>query len=342
MTHTDPITSVLAVMHAQLERLDGPGGALMREMIEHHLGWDAHGAEAPDQPAAIGGKLVRTRLCLLSCAAVGGDAFAAAPAAAAVELLHNYSLIHDDIEDRDDIRRGRPAVWKIWGEAQGINAGDVMHALAFSALAELEAVGVEHTRRLHAGAILARTSVRLCEGQAHDLALQGKDNIVETEYLDMIGRKTGALMSAAAELGALLGGASDSQAAGFRDFGLHLGLAFQIRDDILGIWGEPENMGKPVGADISRKRCSYPIIWALAQAKGDDRDLIVAARAQPSPRLIADSVAALERIGARDRAEQLAGEYHQRAWAALVDLELAPRPAAELHQLTDFLAARQR
>jgi geranylgeranyl diphosphate synthase type I len=334
-------------MRAQIERLDGPGGALMREMIEHHLGWDAHGAEAPDQPSAIKGKLVRPRLCLLSCAAVGGDAIVAAPAAAAVELLHNYSLIHDDIEDRDEMRRGRPTVWRVWGEAPAINTGDVVHALAFNVLGALQARGVEHTRCLRAPAILAHASVRLCEGQAHDLALQGEEDIAEAQYLDMVERKTGALMSAAAELGALLGGASESHAAAFGDFGLRLGLAFQIRDDILGIWGEAEKTGKPVGADISRKRCSYPIIWALAQAKGDERKCIIAARAPAgapaaSPALITNAVAALERAGARARAEQLAAEYHQRAWAALADITLAPQPAAQLHRLADFLAARER
>jgi geranylgeranyl diphosphate synthase type I len=333
-------------------------------MLSHHLGWEPpQGMGKPPaasmvKPAATpaveraatpagkpaispAGKLVRPRLCLLSCRAVGGDAFAAVPAAAAVELVHDFSLIHDDIEDRDDLRRGRPTVWKLWGEAQGINAGDCLYSLAYAVLGEGDDAAAETTRRLRAVAVLSEACVRLCEGQAHDIALQSQQDISETEYLDMVARKTGAIMAAAAQMGALAGGASEAQGGAFRQFGSELGTAFQIRDDVLGIWGDPDKTGKPVGSDLSRKRCSYPVIWGLAQARGQDRDAILAARSESSPAALAGAASALERIGARARAEHLAAEIHRRAWAALEGLKLKPRAAQELRQLTEFLTSRE-
>jgi len=352
----DPIDAVIGLMRAQVERLRGPGGGLISRMLAHHLGWEAPQGmgKTPATPAgkpatssagkpAIqpAGKLVRPRLCLLSCRAVGGDAFAAVPAAAAVELIHTFSLIHDDIEDRDEMRRGRPTVWKVWGEAQGINAGDCLYSLAYAVLGEADGRAGEAPRRLRAVAVLSEACVRLCEGQAHDIALQSQEDISEAEYLDMVGRKTGAIMAAAAHMGALVGGASDEHAGAFRQFGLQLGVAFQIRDDILGIWGDPQKTGKPVGSDLSRKRCSYPVIWGLAQTRGRDRDAILAARDEPSPAALGEAAAALERLGARARADELAAQVHRQAWAALEGLELEPRAAEELRQLTEFLTSRE-
>ena len=346
----DPIDAVIRLMRARVEGLQGPGGALVRRMLSHHLGWEVRQARAMGERAAEpaaepaitpAGKMVRPRLCLLACQAVGGDPDAAVPAAAAIEFIHNFSLIHDDIEDRDEIRRGRPTVWKLWGEAQAINAGDCIYSLGFAALSKLEAAKVETARRLRAVAILSDATVRLCEGQTHDVALQGQEEISEAEYLDLVGRKTGAVMSAAAEMGVLLGGASDELASAFRGFGMQLGVAFQIRDDILGIWGEPEKTGKPVGADLSRKRCSYPVIWGLAHASGRERGAILAIRGEASEAALAHAVAALEGMGARHRAEELAAEMHGRARSALEGLELEPRAAQELRQLTEFLTSRQ-
>jgi geranylgeranyl diphosphate synthase type I len=331
---SDPIDAVIALMRAQVDGLQGPGGALVREIAAHHFGW-AGEAEAT-------GKLVRPRLCLLSCRAVGADPMVAVPAAAAIELIHNYSLIHDDVEDRDEMRRGRPSAWKVFGDAQAINAGDCIHSLAFAALDELDAMRVEPERRLRATAILSEANVRLCEGQAHDIALQSRDTATEDEYLDMIGRKTGALMSAAAEMGAVLGGAHDAQARAFREFGSRLGLGFQIRDDILGIWGDPQATGKPAGADLTRKRCSYPVVWAVARATGEDREALLNVRAESPSAAVAAAIDTLERLGARERAEELAADMHRQAWGALDGLTLEPNAVEELRQLTDFLAGRER
>jgi len=340
---SDPMEAVQRLMRTALAGLEGAGGALLRAMLSHHLGWDETEAQAGGKPATLpAGKLVRPRLCLLSCAAVGGDPEVAAPAAAAIELVHNFSLIHDDIEDRDEMRRGRATVWRRWGEAQAINAGDGMYSLAYAALGDLGAAGAGDTRHLRAVALLSRACVRLCEGQAHDLALHNQPRVSPREYLDMIGRKTAALMSCATQLGALFGGANDQTQAAFRQFGFDLGIAFQIRDDLLGIWGDPDKTGKSVGTDLSRKRCSYPVICALERARGEERETILAAQGASSPERIAAVVDALQRLGALAQAEDLVAQKHERAWAALGSVQLAPGAAHALRELTEFLTVRQR
>ncbi len=345
---SDLTAAVLARMRALVDGLQGVGGELLRAMLSHHLGWEAQAMGKPaTQPA---GKLVRPRLCLLSCEAAGGDPAVAVPAAAAVELIHNFSLIHDDVEDRDEVRRGRATVWKRWGEAQAVNAGDCMYSLAYAALAELDAEGVSPARRLRTLALMSEACIRLCEGQSHDLALQERPQVSQAEYLDMIGRKTAALMACAAETGAVLGGADDEAARALSQFGFDLGVAFQIRDDILGIWGDPQATGKPVGTDLSRRRCSYPVIVALERAQGADRDAILAAQGtahsagsgQASPERIAAAVSAIERLGARNKAEEMAAQAHARAWSALKPLRLHPRAERELRALAESLAVRQR
>ena len=338
------LDDVIATIRASLERSEGPGGGLLSDMLAHHLGWFEHAVEAGALlDSGVMGKLVRPRLCLLSCRAIGGDEQAAVPAAAAVEMIHNYTLIHDDIEDRDEVRRGRPTLWKVYGEAQAINAGDYLHSLAYVTLmTNLAGAKVDPERSLKALWALSIAGERLCAGQAHDIALQSREGVPEDEYLEMVTNKTGALMSAAASMGALLGGASNERAGAFGRFGEQLGVAFQIRDDILGIWGDPEKTGKPVGADLARKRCSYPVIWALARPEGPDRGAILAAPRDSSPTALADAVAALERLGARARADQLAGEMHRQAWGALEGLELEPRAAEELRQFTESLTSRER
>lgn len=329
----DLTQAVVEHMRALAAGLEGRGGELLRAMLRHHIGWSAR------CPAA--GKLVRPRLCLLCCQAVGGDARAAVPAAAAVELIHNFSLVHDDIQDRDEMRRGRPTVWARWGEAQAISAGDCLYALAYAALGK-QARRVDAARRLRAVAMLADACVRLCEGQSHDLALQGQAQISQVEYLEMIGRKTAALISCAAQMGAMLGGADDKAAEAFRRFGFDLGLAFQVRDDLLGLWGDVKQTGKPVGADLGRRRCSYPVVWALERAQPRQREAIVRAQSAPSAMQVRAAVAALERLGAREQGECLAQEMHQRAWQALAGLKLKPGPLRALRELSDFLITRGR
>ncbi|NJO04767.1 MAG: polyprenyl synthetase family protein, partial [Chloroflexaceae bacterium] len=211
-------------------------------MQAYHLGWrdlDLNLAYADP------GKLLRPQLVLLATQAVGGSFEQALPLAAGIQLIHDFSLIHDDIQDQSDTRRGRMTVWKKWGIAQGINTGDGMFVLAHLAIHQLGEAG------LPAGVVLEvlrrfdETILKICEGQYLDLSFEGDLNITEADYLAMISRKTAALIAASTGLGAIIGGASLEQAQALFAFGQSLGVAFQVQDDILGIWGDPSITGKP-------------------------------------------------------------------------------------------------
>ncbi|MGA8521671.1 MAG: polyprenyl synthetase family protein, partial [Candidatus Dormiibacterota bacterium] len=211
---------------------------LLRQMSAYHLGWiDAQGHPA-DEPA---GKRIRPALTLWACESLGGDAAWALPAAVAVELIHNFTLIHDDIQDGDQLRRHRPAVWTIWGAEQGINAGDGMFA---NALCGLLAPGPRPGRRMRAAHLLSRAVVQVVEGQCLDLALEGRAGAPQATYLRLVTMKTGALLGAAMAAGAVLAGAPRAVARRFDAAGRLLGLAFQVRDDWLGTWGDPQVTGK--------------------------------------------------------------------------------------------------
>ncbi|MGL4651851.1 MAG: polyprenyl synthetase family protein, partial [Caldilineaceae bacterium] len=210
-------------------------------MLHYHMGWLNEALLPEISPS---GKRLRPMLCLLACAEVGGEVARAIPAAAALELLHNFSLIHDDIEDGDEMRRHRATVWKIWGVPQAINAGDGMFALAFAAIQRLNDRGVAPETTLAALRIFTQTCVDLTEGQHLDIGFERRDLVEVEEYLRMIQGKTAALIAGSVAIGAAVGGAESEQDAALWRFGHNIGLAFQIQDDILGIWGDPEVTGK--------------------------------------------------------------------------------------------------
>ena len=194
-------------------------------------------------------------------------------AAAAVELLHNYSLVHDDIEDGDELRRGRKTVWSRFGLAQGINTGDGMCSMSYLALLENRA-GLPLARVLAMTRKLHEANHRMCVGQAYDIAFEFSAFVSMDDYLMMIAGKTAALYAAACELGAIAAGVSAERADAYGMLGRSFGLAFQIADDVLGIWGSESATGKQVGADILHHKWSFPIVWALAGPPSRERDLI--------------------------------------------------------------------
>ncbi len=231
------------------------------EMITYQLGWSGENAGPKAE-----GKQLRATFTLLACQAAGGDWRDALPAAAAVELLHNFSLIHDDIEDLGEIRRGRPAVWKVWGKAQAINTGDAMFALANAALLDLsESVSLETA--LQAGKLFHTTCLRLTQGQHLDIAFEDQDQVNLESYWQMVGGKTAALLAFGLEAGALAAGANPEIQAHFKDFGHYLGMAFQVQDDILGIWGEEEMTGKSASGDLITHKKTLPVLYGLAQKR---------------------------------------------------------------------------
>jgi len=306
-------------------------------MMRYHLGWVDEGFKLIE---AEGGKRLRPLLCLLVCEAAGGDPERALPAAVAVELVHNFSLVHDDIEDASPLRRHRPAVWKVWGVPQAINVGDGLFALAHLALQGLAEQGVSASRALTAFEVFDRACLALTEGQYLDLSFEERLDVTVEEYLQMIQGKTAALFAASAHLGALVASDDPELIAHYHSFGENLGLAFQIVDDILGIWGEESVTGKPVADDIRQKKKSLPIIYALRQkAKGQGLGEIY------SKDVLADedvrrAMAILDEVGARQYTERLARDYHRRALAELEATGLENEAQADLRELAAFLIER--
>lgn len=309
--------------------------------MRYHLGWEDGRGKALEEP---GGKMLRPTLCLICCESAGGDWTQALPAAAGIELLHNFTLIHDDIEDASSQRHGRETVWRLWGVAQAINVGDGMFSLAHLAMLRLAERGVPAKRVVAALRMLDEACLQLCEGQHLDLTFQAKAEVSRDEYLAMVESKTAALMAASTGIGALLGEASPTAVKAFREFGRLLGIAFQIRDDVLGIWGEVAETGKPAGDDIRTCKKTFPIVFALERAAGADRRRLRSLyRAEVMAEETAGEVlAVLERSGALEESERTAAAYAREAVAQLGALKLHPQRQAELEGLAIFASGRRR
>lgn len=247
----------------EMRAVVGEDATQLAAWMRYHLGWDDASGKAVEGAA---GKLLRPCALLLATELVGGDLEAALPAAAAVELVHNFSLLHDDVEDRSERRHGRPALWTLGGVAQAINTGDGMYTLARLAMHRLLEAGIEERRAIESMRELDEACLRLVEGQYLDISFEERNDVSRAEYLAMTAGKTAAMFSAPFAMGALLGGASGDVVTAFREFGYHVGLAFQAMDDILGIWGEPEVTGKPVGDDLASRKMTYPVIAAMSSA----------------------------------------------------------------------------
>jgi geranylgeranyl diphosphate synthase, type I len=249
------------LIDAGLRRSALPSRTHLGRMSGYHLGWlNADGR----QGVSASGKRLRPALSMWACEALGGDPRWALPAAVSVELIHNFTLIHDDIQDGDLQRRHRPTVWSIWGAPQGINAGDGMFALAVRTLL---APGLYGDRRMRAAHALSSAVVDVVEGQCLDISLECTAAVSEATYLRLATAKTGALMGASLAAGAILAGADDRVVRNFDDAGRLLGLAFQIRDDWLGTWGDPQLTGKGRTGDLERRKLTYPIVAAFAVAQ---------------------------------------------------------------------------
>jgi geranylgeranyl diphosphate synthase, type I len=291
-------------------------------MMRYHLGWaDEHFHLRP----APSGKRLRPILCLLSCAELGGDPSQALPAAAAIELLHNFSLIHDDIEDGDEMRHHRPAVWKVWGISLGINAGDGMFTLAFDAIQRLTQRGINSKATLAVLAHFTQTCLTLTEGQFLDISFEDRPVVSIDEYMHMIQGKTAALIGASVAIGARIAGTTAAQETDMLQFGQAMGLAFQIQDDILGIWGDPVVTGKPVGSDILSRKKSLPLLHALNHPQvGDQMQAVFALPVDESQ--LDGVMKLLEQAETRRFAEQQMANQHELALAAL-ESALGPRAA---------------
>jgi geranylgeranyl diphosphate synthase, type I len=304
----------------------------LHAMLAYHMGW-----EVQDAGRKAGGKRIRPMLVLLCAEAAGGSAQSALPAAAAVELIHNFSLIHDDIEDNSQTRRGRQTVWMKWGIPQAINTGDALLTLAHLEALRLSA-DVPPGIVLEVVDLLQQTCLALTQGQHLDMAFESQPLVGMDAYLRMIAGKTGALFRACVECGALIAQADSNRRQAFRRFGEKIGLAFQIEDDILGIWGDPGVTGKSAASDLLEGKKSLPVLYGL-EAEGK-----FARRWRKGPILVEDvagAAAELEAEGIHEKTLQKARDITNEALTAL-DLACQKGEAANLlRRLTLTLLGRQ-
>lgn len=302
----DTETEILSVIS---EAEDERTGALY-EMVRYHMGLDRDGPR---------GKRLRPLLGLLAYESLAGEHRRALPGAAAVELGHNFSLVHDDIEDRDVERRHRATLWTIYGIPQAINTGDTLFTLSRIALHRLTELGFPDAKVLALMRLYDATCLALCEGQFMDIWSAEHDERLSVDfYFDMIGRKTAALIAASIEAGAMLATDEPRVVEAYRGFGWALGLAFQLNDDLLGIWGDEQATGKEP-SDLAKHKKTLPVIYALEHADDEDRRQLrgALAAAEPDPAQIAAARQILERSGARDYTRQRARSYRDEAVARL-------------------------
>jgi geranylgeranyl diphosphate synthase type I len=311
--------------------------ASMQRIAAYHLGWrDEHGHETE----AGGGKAIRPALVLLTAAgttAAGGAPRSAVPAAVAVELVHNFSLLHDDVMDGDVTRRHRPTAWSVFGSGDAILAGDALLTLAMEVLAGGGQPGTCEQLRLLSVAVHD-----LLDGQSADLAFEQRTDVGLPECLGMAERKTGALLGCACALGAVAGGGCREQIEQLRSFGGKLGLAFQFVDDLLGIWGDPAATGKPVHSDLRTRKKTVPVVAALTSGTAAGRELdALYHREQPLCGASLERAAELIDIaGGRDWSQVRADELLAQALCHLESADLTARPTAELDALARLVTSR--
>jgi geranylgeranyl diphosphate synthase type I len=310
---------VAPAIDAAIERLNPE----LHAPVRHHM--------------AGGGKRVRAGLVLVSTAAAGASEQVGIPGAVAIELVHNYSLVHDDIMDGDRERRHRPTVWAEFGVGRAIIAGDALAALATQVLLD------EPTpERVAAAVSLTWATQEMIAGQADDMAFEARTSITLDESLRMTAGKTGALLSCASSLGAVLAGAPRATVSALSEFGQHLGIAFQAVDDVLGIWGDPAETGKAAGNDLLQHKLTIPVVIAL-QGTDHQRDELESLLATLTTADEVDRAAELvDKLGGHTGALQLADDHLREARAALDRVELEAGARAQLDAIAQFVCERNR
>jgi geranylgeranyl diphosphate synthase, type I len=325
-------TQILADIESEMSDVLNERGGHARplyEMLAYHLGLDGE--------AGRGGKRLRPLLGVLAYQSLGGDYRKALPGAAAVELGHNFSLVHDDIEDADRERRHRPTLWALWGVPLAINAGDALFALSRLALYRLLDKEEHDDRRvLDLMRIYDETCLALCEGQYLDISFERRDDVTVEAYVEMIGKKTAALLGASVQAGAMLASDDPDVVEAYRRFGYDLGMAFQMADDVKGSFWTSDETGKPEAGDIRRRKKTLPVVWALERATDADRARLVEiyahgiaatdGRVPPTADRpmtdaeVSEVLAILERSGARRQAEAEARRYRDLALGHIAHL----------------------
>ena len=332
-----PARSDRALVDLAMRRAVQAVAPALRTVVGYHLGWwEVDGTPRPDGA----GKGVRPALALLSARTIGADARAGVDGAVAVELVHAFSLLHDDVMDRDTTRRHRPAVWAVWGEPTAILAGDALQSLAVQVL-----LASSSTRRADAATMLVEAVADLVRGQCEDMAFTERAAVGVAECERMAAGKTGALVGVSTAIGALLAGAPAATVAALRSYGCHVGLAFQLVDDLLGIWGDPAVTGKPVLADLRERKQSLPVAHALEQDHLDARHRLAAfyerrGAAGETEEDLAAAAEMVEACGSRWWASQRAAWHVERGEEELAGVDLEAGAADELRALGRSLVGR--
>jgi len=299
-----------------------------KDILRDHFNWKKTGYSK--KPT---GKRLRPFILLLVAEGFGGDFEVAIPGAVAIEFIHNFSLIHDDIEDHDEYRHGRPAVWRKWGIEKAINAGDALFSLAFLSLSRSWDKNI-HYQDIYT--ILGRTCAKLTGGQSMDLSFEREAEVTTKDYLLMISGKTASLFSACAEIGAFLGGGRVEDSKRFAKFGQTLGMAFQLHDDWLGLWGQPELTGKKKGNDLIAGKKTFPIIYALEQ----NPDLFEKIKQVKVTKNSDDLIQEIALTGAKEFTIEYENKLVASALNDLILLQDSNRPIQALKELTQTISNR--
>jgi geranylgeranyl diphosphate synthase type I len=286
-----------------------------------------------------GGKKIRPSLVLLSSEAVGGSKEGALKTAAAVELIHTFSLIHDDIMDQDEMRRGLPSVHTIWGEPMAILAGDILFSLAFELVTQTHNEDIPSKRVVEALKTVVDACIKICEGQAFDMSFEGNFDVHEEEYMNMIYKKTAALIAAATKAGAILGGGSKEQVKALAEYGRLIGMAFQIQDDYLDVVSEETDLGKPVGSDIVKGKMTLMVVHALSKASIEDKEALISILRENNEKNVENAIKIFEKYGSINYTHNIALENVQKAKELLAIMEDSPSKEA-LGLLADFVLQR--
>lgn len=310
-------------------------------MLRYAMGWSDADGNPGDSPT---GKGLRPTLCLQTCEASGGTIERALPAAASLELIHNFSLIHDDIQDRDETRHHRPTLWSVWGDPKALVAGNALRVLADQVVGDLTGAGVPHDVAVRVTALLTAAYLEMIEGQYLDLAYETRTGVTLDDYLQMISRKTGALIRCSAELGAVIGSGEEETVKAMGEWGRALGFVFQIRDDYLGVWGKEEETGKPVGADIRRRKKTYPVVHAMSNAEGAALDRLTGIYSQDQ---IDDSqvdvvMDVMEGLDTRKSTQALAARHCEEATYWLSTVEFDGEAKRDMEEVAQYLLVRER
>ena len=287
-----------------------------------------------------GGKRIRPILVLMGCNLFHESVTVARPAALAVEVFHNFTLLHDDIMDASDTRRGKPSVYKKWNENTAILSGDMMLIYAYRLLTRCEPHVVPRLLE-----VFNTGALGVCEGQQYDMEFETRENVSVDEYLEMIRLKTAVLLGGALQMGAICGGASAEQTELLYRFGLMIGLAFQLQDDLLDTYGDPALLGKPVGEDILAGKKNFLLSSALALATEEDRQQLLTLlhdNTLPAAEKIAAIKAIYDKLNLKKRTEQKISEYFNTAFRTLDVLEIDPERLQPLRDLASELIKRQK